>query len=43
MELTPQKKDPSDERPGRLTPLAFPCPFPCLENKVSTRRVSPVA
>jgi hypothetical protein len=26
MELTPQKKDPSGERPGRLTPLVFPCP-----------------
>jgi hypothetical protein len=26
MELTPQKKDPSGERHGRLTPLVFPCP-----------------
>ncbi|CAM6029602.1 unnamed protein product [Sphagnum balticum] len=25
MELTPQKKDPSGERNGRLTPLVFPC------------------
>jgi len=26
MELTLQKKDPSGERHGRLTPLVFPCP-----------------
>lgn len=43
MELTPQKKDPSGERHGRLTTLVFPCPQEELRKQRQHSARSPVA